>query len=193
LATKLLGQRPPHSIGDEPALDPKNYVPQEGYSARRTDVAADPSSGGRVRFEEARERCTALPRIDVQRPARARRRSPPPAGVHRSQAGLPGAVHRTKARLADTAFRQCAGTLRARPRRSNAANRLRTPGQTQVGAPRAGAPGSTAADPFPGRTKGPTPAHGWTRSRSREGSSRGWSGAIARRAPGHRRGEAHMP
>jgi hypothetical protein len=61
LAAKLLGERPPHSIGDKAALDPEDYVPEKGYSARVTDVALYPSSGGRVGFEEAREGCTALP------------------------------------------------------------------------------------------------------------------------------------
>ena len=50
LAAKLVGQRPPHSIDDKPALHPEDYVPEEGYSARRTDVALYPSSGGRVCF-----------------------------------------------------------------------------------------------------------------------------------------------
>jgi hypothetical protein len=65
LAAKFLGQRPPQPIGDKAPLDPEDYVPEEGYSARLTDVALYPPSAGRVGFEEARERCTALPCIDV--------------------------------------------------------------------------------------------------------------------------------
>jgi hypothetical protein len=65
LAAKYLGQRPPHSIGDKAALNPEDYVPQEGYSARLTDVALYPSSGGRVGFEETGERRAALPCVDV--------------------------------------------------------------------------------------------------------------------------------
>jgi hypothetical protein len=38
LAAKLLGERPPHSIGDKAALDPEDDVPNEGHSTRRTDV-----------------------------------------------------------------------------------------------------------------------------------------------------------
>jgi hypothetical protein len=65
LAAKFLGERPPHSIGDKATLDPEDYVPKERYSARLTDVALYPSGGERVGFEEARERCTALPRVDI--------------------------------------------------------------------------------------------------------------------------------
>jgi hypothetical protein len=60
LAAKLLAHRPPHSIGDKAALDPEDDVPEEGYSTRRTDVAADPLSGGCIRSEKTRERSAAL-------------------------------------------------------------------------------------------------------------------------------------
>lgn len=68
LAAKLVRQRPPHSIDDKPALDPEDDVPEEGHSARRTDVAPYPSSGGRIGLEKTRERSTALSRIEVNRP-----------------------------------------------------------------------------------------------------------------------------
>ena len=70
LAAKLLGERPPHSIDNKPALDPEDDVPKEGHSTRRTNVAAHPAGGERIGLEKTRERGTALPRIDVQRPAR---------------------------------------------------------------------------------------------------------------------------
>jgi hypothetical protein len=68
LAAKFLGQRPPHSIGHKATLDPEDNVPEKGYSARLTDVALYPSSGGRVSLEETRKRSAALSCIDVQRP-----------------------------------------------------------------------------------------------------------------------------
>jgi hypothetical protein len=49
-------------------VDPEDAVPEEGHSARRTDVEPYPSSGRRIGLEKMRERCTALPRIEVNRP-----------------------------------------------------------------------------------------------------------------------------
>jgi hypothetical protein len=60
LAAKLVGQRPSHSIDDEAALDPKDDMPEEGHSARRTDVAPYKSSGRRIGLEKSRERSAAL-------------------------------------------------------------------------------------------------------------------------------------
>ena len=60
LAAKLLGQRPSHSIGDKPALDPEDYVPKEGHSASRANVAPYPLSGERLSLEKTRERSAAL-------------------------------------------------------------------------------------------------------------------------------------
>jgi hypothetical protein len=65
LAAKLRGQRPRQSIDDKATLDAEDDVPEECESTRRADVALYPSSGGGVGFEEARERCTALPCVDI--------------------------------------------------------------------------------------------------------------------------------
>ncbi len=70
LARKLVSERPPHSIDDKPTLDPEDDVLKEAHSACLTDVATYPSSGGRIGLEKTRERSTALPRIEVNRPAR---------------------------------------------------------------------------------------------------------------------------
>jgi hypothetical protein len=61
LAAKLVRQWPPHSIDDKPALDPKGDMPEEGHSARGTDVAPYPSSSGHISLEKTRER-SAPPR-----------------------------------------------------------------------------------------------------------------------------------
>jgi hypothetical protein len=55
LATKLVRQRPPHSIDDEPAFHLEDDVPKKGHSTRQTDVASYPSSGGRIGLEKTRE------------------------------------------------------------------------------------------------------------------------------------------
>ena len=68
LAAKLLGERPPHSIGDKAALDPEDDVPQERYSVRRTDVASYPMGGWGPDLEKPRERSSTFPRIEVNRP-----------------------------------------------------------------------------------------------------------------------------
>jgi len=60
LAAKLLCHRPPHSIGDKAALDPEEDVPEEGYSAHRTDIASCPLGGGRIGLKKTRERSAAL-------------------------------------------------------------------------------------------------------------------------------------
>ena len=140
----------------------KTMCPRKDTRRAWTDVAPYPSSGGRIGLEKTSERSTALPRVDVQRPAGTSPDHRPRAGVRRSRFGWPGAAHRTEARPAGTAFCRCAGTPRARPRRWNEANRLRTGGRTPVGVPRAGSRGSTDLDPFRGRTRAPAPAHGWT-------------------------------
>ena len=67
---KLLGERPPHSIGDKPAFNPEDDMPAEGHSARRTNVAAHPAGGERIGLEKTRERGAALTRTEVNRLAR---------------------------------------------------------------------------------------------------------------------------
>ena len=77
-----------------------------------------PSGGGRVGFEKARERSAALPRIDVKRPARdvADHR----LGREFVALDLGGLARLTGQKRDQRAQHlvQCAGTLRARPRRS---------------------------------------------------------------------------
>jgi hypothetical protein len=68
LVAKLIGQRPSNSICDKAALDPEDDVPEEGYSARWTDIASYPLGGGGAGLEKTRERRAALPRIEVNRP-----------------------------------------------------------------------------------------------------------------------------
>jgi hypothetical protein len=55
LATKLVRQRPPHSIDDEPAFQLEDDVPKKGHSTRQTDATSHPSSGGRNGLEKTRE------------------------------------------------------------------------------------------------------------------------------------------
>jgi hypothetical protein len=60
LAAKVVGERPPQSIGDKAALDPEDDVPEEGHSARRTDVASYPLGGWGPDLEKPRERSSTL-------------------------------------------------------------------------------------------------------------------------------------
>ena len=70
LAAEFVPERPPHSTGNEPALDPEDDVAEEGHPAGGPDAAVHPSGGGCIGVEKTRERGAALPRVDVQRPAR---------------------------------------------------------------------------------------------------------------------------
>jgi hypothetical protein len=118
--------------------------------------------------------------------AKKHRRSSAPGGVRRSQVGLLRSVHRTEARPAGTPLRASAGTPPEQPRRSNAANQLRTSGRIRAVALRAGSRGLTDVRQFRGRTRAPTPAPGWTLARSRHWSSRGWLSTAAPRGPRRR-------
>jgi hypothetical protein len=100
--------RPPST---RKTMCPRNESRRGGPMLRRIHRAAAAQFGGKARAQRAR----LVSRGQAPRPGS--RRSPPPAGVHRSQIGLPGMVHRLEARPAGTERCECAGTLRARPRR----------------------------------------------------------------------------